>query len=129
MIENRNRGHTMTREEILYQLLKKEEDYYITILDITREENRKLAQQLPLSEINVLIQRKKVVLTCISEIEKAAQPLKAYWHTKKDRSDPLSKKVSETLTELDNILKEILQIDRVSHNMMEQYMDSLRTKS
>lgn len=115
----------MSKEEILSQLLKKEYGYYCKILDITIEENEKLRTHQPMSEINPLLKKKKIILNCIAEIENAILPLKKIWQNRKDRSDPNSLQIKQELTNLDRLLKEILELDLISQNILGNYLDFL----
>lgn len=119
----------LTKEEALYQLLKKEHGYYSTILEITRQENEKLLSHQPLSTINPLLKQKKIILVCIAEVESAMQPLKKHWQSKRDRSDPLSKKIKEKVSILDQLLKDILHLDIINQRSLEEYLQSLRDQA
>jgi flagellar biosynthesis/type III secretory pathway chaperone len=127
MAENSNPLLSMTKEEVLYQLLKKQAGYYSSILEVTKQENQKLGSKEPLGEINLLLKKKKTLLSYIAEIEKTAQPLKSHWQAKRDRSDPQSIKVMQELSNLDRLLKEILQLDLRSQQMMEAYMEAIKS--
>lgn len=118
--------YSMTKEEILYELLLKEQGYYSSILEVTRQENEKLGSQKPLSEINPLLKKKKIFLSCIAEIETALTPLKKYWQNKKDRTDPESQKIKNALANLDRLLKEILELDLISQQILERYLDTFK---
>lgn len=116
----------MTKEQILYQLLQKEYGYYLSILEITKVENEKLSSHQPLSDINSLLKKKKILLSCIAEIEGALHPLKRHWQGKKDRSDPESVKIKHELAKMDQLLKEILELDLISQQILENYLESLQ---
>jgi hypothetical protein len=120
---------TLSKEDMLYQLLKKEHGYYKAILEIAIEENNKLKNQDGISELKPLLKKKKLLLACISEIEAAMAPLKKYWQSKTNREDEPSEKIKSELSALNLVLKEILQLDLSSQKSMEQHLIDLREKS
>jgi len=116
----------MSKEEILLQLLRKEHNYYLEILNITHEEQSRLRPPPSVAELKPLLSKKKVLLSCINEIEGALTPLKKYWHTKTDKSDVESGFIKQELEALNKLLREILQIDLMSQKALETHMVSLR---
>lgn len=126
MPEISNPIYGMTKEQILYELLRKESGYYLSILELTRIENEKLSSHQPLSDINPLLKKKKVLLSCIAEIEGALPPLKKFWQAKKDRSDSDSIKIKQELSNMDRLLKEILELDLMSQQILESYLESFK---
>jgi hypothetical protein len=120
---------TLSKEDMLYQLLKKEHGYYKAILEIAIEEDNKLKNQDAIRELKPLLKKKKLLLACISEIEAAMAPLKKYWQTKTNRDDEPSEKIKSELSALNLVLKEILQLDLSSQKTMEQHLIDLREKS
>ncbi len=126
MTDTSNPLQGMTKEQVLYELLRKEYGYYLSILEITRMENEKLSAHQPLHDINPLLKKKKILLSCISEIETAMAPLKKYWQTKRERSDSESVKIKQELANLDKLLQEILELDLISQQILEGYLESLK---
>lgn len=119
----------MSKEEVLFHLLKKEHGYYKAIMEITRQEHEQLENCQSIVDIKPLLKKKKILLSCISEIETALAPLKRYWQTKTDRSDYFSIQIKRELDDLNKLLKEILQVDLLSQKTLENHMTSLREKS
>lgn len=128
-MEKENPLSGMSKEEVLYHLLKKEHGYYKAIMEITKQEHEKLGNNQSIVEIKPLLKKKKILLTCISEIETALAPLKKYWQTKTDRSDYFSRQIKLELDDLNKLLKEILQIDLLSQKTLENHMVYLKEKS
>lgn len=114
-----------SKEEVLYKLLQKEYGYYMNILELTREENDKLRTQKPMNEINPLLKKKRIILACIAEIETAILPLKKHWQLRKEKNDQFSTRIKQELANLDRLLKEILELDLVSQNILGNYLNSL----
>jgi hypothetical protein len=128
MPDNTHSIYNMSKEEMLYQLLQKEYGYYTAILEITRIEHDKLNANLPISDIKSLLRKKKIFLDCINEIESALSPLKKYWQSKDNRSDSQSEQIKKILSDLDKVLKEILQLDLISQKTFESHLNTLREK-
>jgi hypothetical protein len=120
---------SVDKDDLLYQLLKKEHGYYKTILEISLEENRKLKSHEPLPELKPLIKKKKVLLGSIGEIDAAMAPLKKYWQAKANRTDEPAERIKLELSELNNLLKQILQLDLANQKTMESHMAILRERN
>ncbi len=118
----------VNKDSLLYQLLKKERGYYKTILKISMEENKKLKSHEPLPELKPLLKKKKLILASIGEVETAMAPLKKYWQAKSNRSDEPSEKIKLELNELNQLLKQILQLDLINQKNMETHLTTLRER-
>ncbi len=118
--------YAMEKEEILSQLLEKECAYYRSVLELTQAENGYFQRKRPLNEITPLMKKKKILLSCIDEIESALSPLKKYWKTKPNHTDNLSTQVREQLTSLNTVLLELLELDRVNQQLFQEYQHSFR---
>ncbi len=129
MVEQPPSLYHLSKEEMLYQLLRKERGYYKAIQEIGKEEYEKLTSHAPLSDLKPLLKKKKIILSCISEIEASMRPLKNYWQAKIDKSDSISQKIKEELDILNKLLREILQLDLLSQKMMEKHLIFLRQKN
>lgn len=119
----------LNKENLLYQLLKKEHGYYKAILEIAQEENETLKTHQSITELKPLLKKKKILLACINEIEAAMAPLKKYWQSKTNRSDEPSEKIKLELNSLNQLLKEILQLDLLSQKTMENHLLFLRERN
>lgn len=114
--------YSMSKEEVLFRLLKKEHGYYKAIHDLAKEEQEKLAANNPsLAEFKTALKKKRVLLACISEIESALTPLKKHWQHKKDRNDFISQQVVQELDSLNELLREIMQMDLISQKTLENH--------
>lgn len=118
--------YSMSKEEILFHLLKKEHGYYKAIYDLTKEEQERLSLNPSISDIKPLLKKKKVLLSCIGEIEFALTPLKKYWQEKKERNDFISEQILEQLGALNQLLREIMQMDLLSQKTLENHMLKLK---
>lgn len=116
------------QEELLLQLLAKERGYYQTVLDIAREENSRLLAQCALADLQPLLKQKQIVLSCIQSIDHALTPLKRYWQSKKDRTDPLSTRIQEELGSLNILLSDILRTDLSSQKFAERHLADLKQR-
>lgn len=121
--------YKMSKEDMLYQLLKKEHGYYKAIQEIAHEEYEKLNSNQPISELKPLLKKKKILLSCISEVETAMTPLKRYWQNKPNRTDESSERIKAELDSLNKLLKEILQLDLLTQKTLENHMLFLREKN
>lgn len=119
----------MSKEEVLYHLLKKEHGYYKAIMEITRQEHQLFEHAQSIVDIKPLLKKKKILLACINEIETALTPLKKYWQSKAERTDYFSGQIKRELEDLNKLLKEILQIDLLSQKSLENLMMDLKTKN
>ena len=121
--------HEMSKDEILYRLLKKECGYYRAILDITEEENDKFNARRPLPEITPLMKKKKILLSCIREIDSALSPLKTYWRQQNTHDGPFAAKVQRELTLLEKLLHEILELDDANNRMLKDLLSKIKQHS
>lgn len=116
-----------SKEELLAALLEKELAYYMAVLDLSRCQHEAFKSKRPLSEITPLMRKKKVLLSCVDEIELAIRPLKKYWLEKTDYSDALSVGVKKKISSLDRLVKEILGLEKACEDMLELYMLKLKS--
>lgn len=130
MIDPAHPIYDMSKEEIFYQLLKKEHGYYQSIAEVSRQQYEKLRQRVPIGELKPLLKQKRLLFSCIQEIESALIPLKKHWQDKRDRSDVVSLKILAEINQLDALVKEIMQLDELTQRQLEAYMFvwSSRTK-
>lgn len=119
---------SLSNEEVLYHLLKKEHGYYKAILNLTHNEHEKLITNQNPNQIHPILKKKKVLLSCIRDIEAAIGPLKNFWENKSDRSAFSSIKISDELSALNLLLKEILQLDLVNQKLLKNQLNMLQAK-
>jgi hypothetical protein len=108
-------------QEPLFLLLKKQCGYYNAILELTRLENDKFVCSRPLNEITPLMKQKKVLLTCIEEVEAVINQLNKSSEPNQEKESP-SLAVKEQLLALDVLLKEILSLDEANQKLLQRYM-------
>ena len=118
----------LSDDEVLYHLLEKELTYYRVILNLTQIEHEKLKSNHAPHEMGPLLKRKKVLLSCIKDIEKTLVPLKKFWRNKASQNSKTTK-INELLTNLCNILDEILQLDLVNQKILKEQLSRLKPKS
>lgn len=114
------------REELLLELLVKEHGYYCKVLDIANEENSRLQVERPLADVQPLLKQKQVLLNEIQILDNALAPLKRYWQSKKDRSDPLSSQIQQELASLNQLLSDILVVDISTQQYAEKHLKDLK---
>lgn len=95
-------------EEKLLHLLKKKKGFFETILDLTETE-----ASLPVSEWICVLEQKKILLSCIDEIDVELQPFQRKLHD-------LSQEVSEELDNIRNVIKRILHLDNLNQQQRKQ---------
>lgn len=117
----------MSKDEVLYHLLVKERAYYMQLLELTEMEAGQLERNRPLSEILPNVKKRQIIMSCIEDIEKAIIPLKRHWENKGDKSDSESSRVLTLVTELDQLIQNILQKDQENQKLFEKRMKDLST--
>jgi hypothetical protein len=90
------------KEEKLLHLLRKKKGFFETILELSQEE-----AVLPLSEWISALEQKKILLSCIEEIDAELMPWKQSMHN-------LSQEISEELESIRTVIKEILHLDVIN---------------
>lgn len=120
--KSQNSLYEISKEEVLYQLLKKEHGYYLAVFEITNQENQKLQDSHAIKEVLELLHRKKKLLGHIQEIDLTLSPLKKYWLAKTDKSDHLSQKIEAVLQEMEYLLGKILELHIESQKKLSYLM-------
>jgi len=87
------------KEEKLLHLLKKKKGFFKTILDLTETE-----VELPLSEWISILEQKKILLTCIDEIDEEITPFQRTIQN-------LSQEVTDELSAIRAVIQRILHLD------------------
>lgn len=90
------------KEEKLISLLQKKKGFFEALLDLTESESRLSFQQW----ISTL-EQKKVLLSCIDEVDEELKPFKSALHH-------LSQEVDEELSKIRHIIKQILHLDSIN---------------
>ena len=90
------------KEEKLLHLLRKKKGFFEAILDLTEEESH-----LPLHEWISALEQKKILLSCIEEIDAELMPFKRSLHN-------ISQEISEELDNIRTVIKRILHIDVIN---------------
>src|SRR5690625_6390483 len=85
-------------EEKLLHLLKKKKGFFETILDLTETE-----AELPVQEWISVLEQKKILLSCIDEVDDAIRPFQRTMHD-------LSQDVSEELESIRKVIRNILHL-------------------
>jgi len=83
----------------LLRLLQKKRSFFEAILDLSQEEN-----SLPFTDWISVLEQKKVLLSCIDDIDTELTPFKATLHH-------LSQDVTDELAKIRSIVKTILDVD------------------
>ncbi|MCC5831687.1 MAG: hypothetical protein JJU12_01405 [Chlamydiales bacterium] len=87
------------KEEKLLHLLKKKKGFFETILDLTETE-----ADLPIQEWIATLEQKKILLSCIDELDAEIRPFQQRMHD-------ISQEVSEELEQIRKVIRKILHLD------------------
>lgn len=87
------------KEEKLLELLQKKKGFFEAILDLTETE-----EHLPIDQWLPTLKQKKVLLSCIEEIDSQLLPYRS-------RLQDLTQEISEELQEIRQLVKHILDRD------------------
>lgn len=87
------------REEKLLLLLKKKKGFFEAILELSEEES-----ELAVHDWISVLEQKKILLSCIEEIDAELMPFKQALHT-------LSDEISIELEHIRSVIKRILHLD------------------
>ncbi len=90
------------KEEKLLHLLQRKKGFFEAILEISEEEHR-----LPLHEWISALEQKKILLSCIEEIDAQILPFKQSLHD-------ISQDVTEELDKIRGVIKKILHTDVIN---------------
>ncbi len=90
------------KEKKLLQLLQKKKGFFETILDLSEQET-----DLPLDQWIASLEQKKILLSCIEEIDEEIAPFKESLHT-------ISHEISEELENIRTVIIRILHLDGVN---------------
>ena len=115
-------------EEIFLKFLEKESGYYHVILDLTCTEGERLEKGKPFEEIQNLLRKKKIILSCIEEIEISLAPLKKYWMQNKARSSQRAQQIQAQIVALSVLVKEILQQDLENQQRLKHYLTVVKSQ-
>lgn len=91
------------KEEKLLQLLRKKKGFFEAVLDLTHDEG-----SLPLHSWIEVLEQKKVLLSCIEEIDAELMPFKQSFHN-------VSYEISEELDNIRDVIKKILHLDVINN--------------
>lgn len=91
------------KEEKLLSLLRKKKGFFEAILDLTEGEGDQ-----PVQAWIEILEQKKILLSCIEEIDAELTPFKQSLHH-------LSQEISEEIENIRQVIKKILHLDLVNH--------------
>lgn len=89
-------------EEKLLSLLQKKKGFFESILDLTENE-----QHLSLKAWISQLEQKKILLSCIEEIDQELLPYRETLHT-------LSQEIDDELEEMKKVIERILRLDSIN---------------
>jgi hypothetical protein len=102
------------KEEKLLHLLKKKKGFFEAMLDLSECESN-----MTIDEWVASLEQKKILLSCIEEIDAEMIPFKQSMHH-------ISQEISEELEHIRNVIKRILHLDGINQ---EKRKDRLRAPS
>ena len=126
MANNRLPKCSLSNEEVLFHLLKKEYEYYKSILNLSEKEQAILLSNQSTQDLQPILKRKKVVLSYLHDLELALTPLKKSWYAKNESKDLNSLKIKELIADLQLVLKKILQIDQINQKLLKNKIHILK---
>jgi hypothetical protein len=91
------------KEEKLLHLLQKKKGFFEAILDLTHEEG-----SLPVQSWIDALEQKKILLSCIEEIDAELMPFRQSLHN-------ISQEITEELDNIRTVIKRILHLDIINH--------------
>ena len=97
-------------EEKLLQLLQKKRGFFEAILDLSEDE-----EHLPVPDWISVLEQKKVLLSCIDEIDCEISPFKA-------KLNNLSQEVTDELAKTRSVVEKILDIDTRNQELRRQML-------
>lgn len=89
-------------EHKLLHLLKKKKGFFEAILDLTENET-----EVPLREWISILEQKKILLSCIEEVDTELQLFQESFHI-------LSQELHEEIEEIRNVIQRILRLDSIN---------------
>jgi len=92
------------KEEKLLSLLQKKRGFFEAILDLTENE-----ESLPMPEWISILEQKKILLSCIEEIDAELAPFKQSLHV-------ISCEISEEIDAIRHVIEKILHLDSYNKN-------------
>lgn len=98
------------REEKLLHLLRKKKGFFEAILDLSEEESN-----MPLEEWVASLEQKKILLSCIEEIDAEMMPYKQSLHD-------ISQEISEELEHIRKVIKRILHLDGINQEKRKEQL-------
>lgn len=96
------------QEERLLRLLQKKKLFFETILDLTESES-----ELQIHEWFSVLEQKKILLSCIDEIDAEIRPFQRSMHS-------LSQDISDELELTRQVIRQILHLDTVNQKKRKQ---------
>lgn len=112
----------------LKSLLEKQCGFYRVVLELSRNEYEKFSSFCSLNEIIPIMKKKKILLSCIDEIEEEIGPIKEKWWNYSCDLSESSPAVAEILSEIESLVAEVLAIDEVNQKFLSKYMKALADK-
>lgn len=117
----------LEEEKIVEQLLEKQCGFYRAVLELSRSEYEKFSKQRPLKEIISIIKKKKILLSCVEEIEKKLELIKTHrkeiWEAILNNERPC-----QLFSQVQELVREMLAIDEENQGMLQKYMKGLQKK-
>lgn len=96
------------KEEKLLHLLRKKKGFFEAMLDLSEEES-----EMPIDAWVASLEQKKILLSCIEEIDAELMPFKESLHD-------LSQEISEELEHIRMVIKRILHLDGINQEIRKE---------
>ena len=104
------------KEEKLLTLLKKKKGFFEAILELSESESH-----LRLPDWISLLEQKRILLSCIDEIDEELSPFKASLPN-------LSQELSEEIDQIRNVVERILHLDRQNQEKRREELSAVKAR-
>lgn len=114
----------ITEESKLVRLLEKQYGFYCVILELTRNEHKMFSSKRSLEEIIPIMKKKKILLSCVDEIEEKVISIKE--RVREENFPSLGgEKEKELVFLIKELLKEMLALDEKNQKALCRYVEVL----
>ena len=102
------------KEEKLLKLLQKKRGFFEAILELSESESH-----LAIPEWISLLEQKKILLSCVDEIDEELSPFKASLHS-------LSQELCDEMDQIRNVVEKILHLDKQNQTKRREELSLLK---
>jgi hypothetical protein len=111
------------KEKIITALLEKVCGYYRVILELARTEHEKFVARRPLTDILPILKKKKILLSCIDEVEEDMKSLR-----QEGAIGVNNEQIQSLVTMQRGYIQDLLLFDEKNQQFLQHYMQDLKGK-